>query len=440
MTTALASPAEDIAEPDAQELIGAIAQHASALGRDAAEVRGMIDDTTKVAARQAQSLAGLIEQLQQVTEAQRSIGGHTGASSAAVARARDAVEDVGNEVAAIVQTLREVAGAAGDITQIAVQTRLVAFNASVEAGRAGAAGRGFGVVAEAVKDLAARVEQSSKLIMSTVGRLDERVAMLAREIQRQPDDARQGAFHRALSEVESGVASIGGAATESRALCDGLNRRIGEIEREVAATGKSLDAAMKRSENFLSVSEQLIEIVAESGVETADTPYIRMVRRVARRISRALDDALAAGAIAEDALFDEDYRPIQGSEPQQHLARFNALTDRLLPPLQEPVLDALPKVVLCCATDRNGYIPTHNRKYCQPQRAGEVLWNTANSRWRRIFDDRAGLASARNRRPFLLQTYRRDMGGGNFAVMKEAAAPIVVNGRHWGGVRLAFQF
>ncbi len=32
------------------------------------------------------------------------------------------------------------------------------------------------------------------------------------------------------------------------------------------------------------------------------------------------------------------------------------------------------------------------------------------------------------------------MGGGNFVLLKEAAAPIVVGGRHWGGLRLAFQF
>jgi methyl-accepting chemotaxis protein len=32
------------------------------------------------------------------------------------------------------------------------------------------------------------------------------------------------------------------------------------------------------------------------------------------------------------------------------------------------------------------------------------------------------------------------MGGGNVVVMKEAAAPIVVNGRHWGGLRLAYRF
>ena len=97
-------------------------------------------------------------------------------------------------------------------------------------------------------------------------------------------------------------------------------------------------------------------------------------------------------------------------------------------------------MVFCIAVDRNGYVATHNRKYCQPQRPGDLVWNTANSRYRRIFNDRTGLGSARNTRPFLLQTYRRDMGNGQFVLMKEAAAPITVNGRHWGGLRLAFQF
>lgn len=51
-----------------------------------------------------------------------------------------------------------------------------------------------------------------------------------------------------------------------------------------------------------------------------------------------------------------------------------------------------------------------------------------------------GLASARKQWPLLLQTYRRDMGGDKFVVLKEVAAPISVAGRHWGGLRLAFRF
>ena len=54
---------------------------------------------------------------------------------------------------------------------------------------------------------------------------------------------------------------------------------------------------------------------------------------------------------------------------------------------------------------------------------------------RRIFADRTGLAAARNQKPFLLQTYRRDMGGGAFLVMQDLSAPIRLKGRHWGGFR-----
>jgi methyl-accepting chemotaxis protein len=431
------------AGPDAAMLersVRAIADRASSMGREAAEVRGLIDDTTKAAQRSAQAVSALARQVQEITRSQEAIGEVTQASHGAVARAREAVESVGQEVAAIVATLREVAGAAGGITQIALQTRLVAFNASVEAKRAGEAGRGFGVVADAVKDLAGKVEASSKQIMSTVAVLNTRIEALSAEIRAEAGASAQGAFHRALADVQGGVARIGAAADASRGICSELNQRMGGIESEMHGTGSALDAAMTRSEAFLKISEQMIETVSECGIATDDTPYIRAAQQAAGEISQLLDEALKSGTATLPQLFDEDYRPLPGTNPAQHTTKFIELADKLFPAVQERMLELSNKVVYCIAVDRNGYVATHNRKYCHPQRAGDVVWNTANSRWRRIFADRTGLASARNQRPFLLQTYRRDMGGGKFVVMKEVAAPIVVGGRHWGGLRLAFHF
>jgi hypothetical protein len=71
------------------------------------------------------------------------------------------------------------------------------------------------------------------------------------------------------------------------------------------------------------------------------------------------------------------------------MTRFVALTDRLLPPIQEPVLELDPRIVFCAAVDRNGYLPTHNRKFSHPQ-SRDPVWNAANCRNRRIFDDRVG--------------------------------------------------
>ncbi|HZT56742.1 MAG TPA: methyl-accepting chemotaxis protein, partial [Burkholderiaceae bacterium] len=318
-------------------------------------------------------------------------------------------------------------------------TRLVAFNASVEAKRAGDAGRGFGVVADAVKDLAGKVEFSSKEIMRTVGVLDRRIDTLAREIRFDANAAQQGEFHAALADVQAAVASIITAAEQSRSICGGLDAQMSGIVTEMDRTSGVLGAAMKRSETFLDVSEHLIEIVAECGIETEDTPYIQAVMEGANQLGAILDAALAGGATTLDVLFDEVYRPIVGTNPPQHLTRFTPVTDKLFPQVLERMLEVSPKVVFCMAGDRNGYVPTHNKKHNVPQR-GDLVWDTANSRYRRIFNDRTGLASTRNRRPFLLQTYRRDMGGGNFVVMKEAAAPITVKGKHWGGLRLAFRF
>ncbi len=443
-STPLAEAAVSAAAPalDAHAIVTVLSRQASTLGRESAEVRGVIDDTHKTAAAQALAVQALARQLQEVVRAQALIAGETTRGLQSVAEVGEAVQAIGGEVGGIVDTLHQVSDAAGQITQIALQTRLVAFNASVEAKRAGEAGRGFGVVADAVKDLAAQVESSSKAILSTVGRLDERIAALAREIRRDGSAGTegQGSVHRALDAVGQGVQRILAASDGSRQVCAGLESQMSAIEGEMHQTQRSLDGALVRTDTFLKIAEQLIETVADSGVETEDTPYIRAAQQAAGQVSRLLEDALRTGSIGVQDLFDEQYRAVDGSNPAQHLTRFVALAERLFPQVQERPLELSDKVVYCIAVDRNGYVACHNRQYNQPPRAGDVAWNTAHCRNRRIFNDRTGLASARNQRPFLLQTYRRDMGGGNFVVMKEAAAPIRVAGRHWGGLRLAFRF
>ena len=427
---------------EANHVVVAMREHASSVGREAAEVRGAVDDASTIATSQAAELRELAQLVRGVTQAQSTIGAHTKASVQAVASASAAVQAVGSEVVGIVDTLRQVSEAAQQITQIALQTRLVAFNASVEAKRAGEAGRGFGVVADAVKDLAGKDEASSKQIMGTMGRLNERIEALATEIQHAPDKGAetQGAVHRALGSVERAVAQIDEAAVQSQQLCGSLDSSMGRIEQEMHKTAKLLDGALGRTESFLRISEQMIETVAASGIETEDTPYIRAAQEAAAQVSKLLEDAVRTQAISMADLFDERYAPIDGSNPQQHATRFIEIADRLFPQVQERMLQLSNKVVYGIAVDRNGYVACHNQRYNQPQRAGDPVWNQANCRNRRIFNDRTGLAAARNEKPFLLQTYRRDMGGGNLIVMKEVAAPITVDGRHWGGFRLAFKF
>ncbi len=419
-------------------VVRGLARSISTVGKDAAEVRGALEDTQRVMQSQSQAMQALTQQLQQIGQAQAAISTATAQSAQAVQRAREALGGVGSEVEGMAGTLAQVSDAAAEITKISLQTRLVAFNAAVEAKHAGDAGRGCAVVAEAVKALAGQVESSSKAIVGAIATLQQRIDRFSAELTE--NAAQPSQIHAAFRAVEQDVQRIAASAADSGEQMGQLNERTHALEREVSEASRNLKVAFDGSDRFLRMSEELVEQIAGSGVEVDDMPFIRAVQAAAAEIGELLESALRDGRISVADLFDEHYQPLADTQPQQHTTRFCRLTDQLLPAVQERVLGLSDKVVFCIAADRNGFIATHNRKYCQPQRPGDAVWNAANSRYRRIFNDRTGLASARNTRPFLLQTYRRDMGGGRYVLLKEAAAPITVNGRHWGGLRLAFNF
>ncbi len=171
----------------------------------------------------------------------------------------------------------------------------------------------------------------------------------------------------------------------------------------------------------------------------AESKFVMAAQETAGKLSAALEQALAARRVSEEDLFSTDMQLVPGSNPEQFISPFTALTDELFTPIQESALALDPSVQFCAAVTNIGYLPTHNRKFSEAQRPGERDWNIGHCRNRRIFDDRAGLAASRNSRPFLMQAYTRDMGGGVTVRMKEVDAPIIVAGRRWGNLRLAYK-
>ncbi|MFY8093214.1 MAG: methyl-accepting chemotaxis protein [Niveispirillum sp.] len=171
----------------------------------------------------------------------------------------------------------------------------------------------------------------------------------------------------------------------------------------------------------------------------AESKFVLAAQETATKLGSALSEALAAGRISEDDLFSGDMTLVPGSEPEQFIAPFTSLTDELFPAIQDPVLSLDPAVQFCAAVNTVGYLPTHNKKFSEMPRPGDRDWNMAHCRNRRIFDDRAGMAASRNSRPFLMQAYMRDMGGGQVVRLREVDAPIIVAGRRWGNLRLAYK-
>lgn len=210
---------------------------------------------------------------------------------------------------------------------------------------------------------------------------------------------------------------------------------LGTVTAEVVSRSP-LGLHLKIVQTADAYAENLRELVERVGTQNAVLGA--RAQAAAAEIGGALERAIDRGELREETLFDTTYQPVLGSDPQQYLTGAVPVLEEVLTPIQEHLLASDGRLVFCAAVDRNGYLPVHNTKYSLPQRPGDLAWNTAHCRNRRIFDDRAGLMAARNTAPFLAQSYARDMGDGRTVMMQELDAPIQVNGRHWGGFRMAY--
>ncbi len=457
--------------PDSDRILREIADQAGTLGLEICDIAGDIDGTAARVARQAelsQELRGKAAETSAGNERIAAAAQHAhevaGRASGEVAASRGTVEasldgihglvegvtGLGTQIEALRRALGNVGKVADQIAAIAGQTNLLALNATIEAARAGEAGRGFAVVASEVKALATQTQQATKEITVTLAALtkqaDRLIADGAASVA-QAQTVRSGTTAigavidkagQAITELDGEARRIAEAAKAIGTSCAMLGVHVEEMANGGVESSRRLESAKGRVHNLLAVSETLIGLTAATGVAIADTPFIDAVRDAARRVGALFEAAIAKGEISAADLFDRDYRPVPNTDPQQAIARFTLFTDRVLPAIQEPLLSFDARVVFCAAVDNNGYLPTHNLKFSKPQGADPV-WNAANCRNRRLFNDRTGLAAGRSTAPFLLQTYRRDMGGGQFALMKDVSAPIYVEGRHWGGFRMGYK-
>ena len=431
-------------------LIAAIAKQTNLLALNATIEAVRAGDAGRgfaVVAQEVKSLSGAtqnateeigrkIDQLQR--DAQESI--------AAVNRIMAAIAAIRPVFSAIASAIEEQGATTGELSRSAADaSRFVTSVTSAAAEIGGASAR--------AQKSGAAIDRSGEDAANLAAKLQTRFVTFLRQSEigdrrrhdRLPCDVaavlRQGGreFRGQTGDISEGGMLVRGSGTEK--LPVGTS-----VDAELTGIGQMRARIVGRSALGLHVEFAALEPGVEralhqrlEAIRAENKDFVDRAIDTAAMVSMALEDAVSSGTLTREALFDTDYQPIEGTNPQQFRTRALDALEELLPPIQEPLLGSDKRMVFCAAVDRNAWLPVHNAIYSKPQKADDAAWNIANCRNRRIFDDRAGLSAARNVRPYLIQSYPRDMGNGVVIMMREIDAPIRVFGKHWGGFRTAYK-
>ena len=181
----------------------------------------------------------------------------------------------------------------------------------------------------------------------------------------------------------------------------------------------------------------MFDNIVQAGLSPDDSVMVERAIAAARDVTERAEAAIADGSLTQQAIFDQNYVPIEGSNPP----RFRTALMDWAHVHWRPVLDRMtasdPRITATACTDMNGYLPTHLTDNSRVA-TGDLGHDTRFCRNGRILFDPIDQKAKKSTAPYMMAVYRQEGDGKLYRVVRNVYVPVLIGGRRWGDLELAY--
>ncbi len=363
----------------------------------------------------------------------------------------DLVETLATHVTGFAAAMDQVKRCSQDIEQIAETTNILALNATIEAMRAGEAGRTFAVVANEVKSLAGETRKATDEISDVIETLGTEASTVIERIEAGAKasneaktsvasiDATIAGVSQLVEEVDSQNDQITRATGMMTEHVDRVSQVIESYDRAANENEQRLETAHERIEDLELTASEMFDRIVKAGLSPQDSQLVQRAMDHAKNLAKIAEDAIDAGEITMDEIFDQNYVPVAGTNPQLYRTRLSDWADRNWRPVIDSVVAEGGAVKMCSPADQNGFLPTHVSERSRTP-TGDIVHDTTYCRNGRIMLEAIDKVAKKSTDDYMMAVYRQEGDGTNYVVVRNVYVPLYIKGRRWGDSELAYSF